>query len=103
NELCDRVAILDRGRLVACETPAALCARLEQAPTFHLVTSTLDAAHANAISGVTGVRRLASEATGRRTYVEVVLHREDAIGAVLATLSALRVDLIELRRRITTL
>lgn len=32
NELCDRVAILDGGRLVACDTPAALAEEWHVAP-----------------------------------------------------------------------
>jgi ABC-2 type transport system ATP-binding protein len=36
DELCDRVAIIDRGRLLACDTPAALKRRVQRYPVFEM-------------------------------------------------------------------
>jgi ABC-2 type transport system ATP-binding protein len=56
DRLCDRVAIVDRGRLLACDTPAALKAR---APGGTLVVLTLDGDAA----GVLGAARAAPGVT----------------------------------------
>lgn len=56
DQLCDRIAIVDRGRLLACDTPTALKAR---APGGTLIEVTLDgdasaaATAAEAVDGVT--------------------------------------------------
>ncbi len=56
DQLCDRIAIVDRGRLLACDTPEALKAR---APGGTLIEVTLDgvatdvAAAARAVPGIT--------------------------------------------------
>ena len=42
DELCDRVAIINGGRVLACDTPAALKRRLQREPIFHLETTPLD-------------------------------------------------------------
>ena len=34
DELCDRVAIINAGRVLACDTPAALKRRLQREPIF---------------------------------------------------------------------
>ena len=41
DELCDRVAIINGGRVLACDTPAALKRRLQREPIFHLETTPL--------------------------------------------------------------
>jgi ABC-2 type transport system ATP-binding protein len=42
-EVCDRVAIIDRGRIIACDTPSALKSSLK-GDTIHLKTEDDDAA-----------------------------------------------------------
>src|SRR5512143_4143477 len=41
DELCDRVAIINAGRVLACDTPAALKRRLQREALFHLDVSPL--------------------------------------------------------------
>ena len=36
DELCDRVAVLDRGRVLACDTPAALKRQVQRYPVFEI-------------------------------------------------------------------
>src|SRR5262249_5058990 len=40
--LCDRVAIINSGRVLACDTPAALKERLQRDRVYHLETPELD-------------------------------------------------------------
>ena len=51
DQLCDRIAIVDRGRLLACDTPEALKAR---APGGTLIEVTLDGAADGAADGGPG-------------------------------------------------
>ena len=70
DRLCERVAILDRGRLLALDTPANLKAR---APGGTLVEITLDAdasAAAAAAGGVPGVLKAEAQGQLLRAYAE---------------------------------
>ncbi len=42
DELCDRVAIINKGRVLACDTPSALKQRLQKDVTFEIETSPLN-------------------------------------------------------------
>jgi len=70
DRLCGRLAIIDRGRLLALDTPAALKAR---APGGTLLELTLDAerpALADAARGLPGVLRVESAGLTLRVYAE---------------------------------
>jgi ABC-2 type transport system ATP-binding protein len=77
--LCDRVAIVDHGRIIACDTPAALVARAK-APTRVVCTTAraLDATRLGALPGVTGVEgagTVARLATSRVNHTVIDLMR----------------------------
>lgn len=104
SELCDRVVILDAGRVLACESPEVLRQRLDCEPTFHLETTGIGAEDATALMRVDGVRRvIRREAAGPRTIVEIVLQSDDMIAGVVAALGVLRVDFVALTKRVATL
>ncbi len=67
DRLCERVAIVDRGRLLACDTPAALKAR---APGGTLIVLSLDAAAQPVLASARGVASVARvEARGGELHV----------------------------------
>ena len=68
DQLCDRLAIVDKGKLLACDTPDHLRAR---APGGTLVELTLDGdaeAAANAARDIPGVRRVEARQAALRAY-----------------------------------
>lgn len=75
HRLCDRVAVLDRGRVVALDTPDALVAREGGGQRIRLrVSEPLDLAVLEALPGVTGVREDDGElvVSGTREALPVV-------------------------------
>jgi ABC-2 type transport system ATP-binding protein len=56
DELCDRIAIFDKGRVLACDTPAALKRRLRSEAVFHLDVAGLPAL--DGLAAAPGVARL---------------------------------------------
>jgi ABC-2 type transport system ATP-binding protein len=88
-ELCDRVAILDRGRVVALDTPTALIDRSgsEQRMRFRPL-SPLPAGLIEAVPGVTGV-----ELSGSQAIVTGTGDFATGVTAALATSSVLVSDL----------
>src|SRR5688572_17813128 len=81
-ELCDRVAVIDHGRVIASDTPAALIARSSSATRIVCTTDRpLDAGALRGLDGAVGaeiegcVARLSSSAINR-TIIALVHHLE---------------------------
>jgi ABC-2 type transport system ATP-binding protein len=81
-ELCDRVAIIDRGTILACASPAELKRRMNHSSTFILDTTPFDSTSLSSIQGVKGVSAVDSEA-GKR--IRLVLEDESAISDVISS------------------
>ena len=83
--LCDRVAVMDRGRVIACDTPAALIRALGADATIRAqAAGGLDPADLASLPGVVGV-----EAEGDGTRREEVRLRSSDAQATLRGLLAL--------------
>ena len=66
DELCDRVAIINAGRVLACDTPSRLKRRLQREPIFHLETTPLGDGDVAALAALPGVRKATHQRQGRR-------------------------------------
>ncbi len=97
--LCDRVAIMDHGKVIALGTPSALIAEIiaEHLVEFSLGSGAVDEASLRALPGVSAVRE-----SGGGWQLEVAeLHR--AVPALLAELARQHLALTELRTHSATL
>jgi ABC-2 type transport system ATP-binding protein len=82
DELCDRVAVIDRGKVLACDTPAALKRRVQRYPIFELaLTSGANGYHA--LSRLPGVHTCTFAEGPTTVDVKVALEEEAAVGAVV--------------------
>ncbi|MCS7216268.1 MAG: ABC transporter ATP-binding protein [Candidatus Bipolaricaulota bacterium] len=102
DELCDRVAIIDRGRILACAAPAALKKTLQREAVFRLYLEGLADAKA-ALDGMPGVRALAQQEEDGRLRVDLILSEEEVLVSVLSRLQAKGAKLAELRKEEPTL
>ncbi len=103
DELCDRVAIINQGRVLACDTPAALKLRLQKDAIFQVETSPLNGLTAQNIEDLPEVRKAsASEYDGGAT-LELILVDEGALGAVIHVLNQKNVRITKLTKREPTL
>jgi ABC-2 type transport system ATP-binding protein len=103
DELCDRVAIINDGRVLACDRPAALKRRLQGEVIFHLETTRCDETARSALEAAPGVRRATWRDTEAGAAVELRLEDEQALGAVLAVLQGHDVRLVTVTKREPTL
>jgi ABC-2 type transport system ATP-binding protein len=101
-ELCDRVAIIDRGKILACAPPAELKKSLKQEAVFRLYLAGLSDGK-NLVEGMPGIRALAQRVEDGRLALDLILAEEEALVRVLSKLQAAGGKLVELRKEEPTL
>ncbi len=103
DELCDRVAIIDQGRIVACDSPAALKQRLRRESIFELDITYPNDLTQEALESISGVRRASISETDGGAKLALVLNEEAALAEVIHTLTAHSVQVRHLTKREPTL
>ncbi|MBP3958149.1 ABC transporter ATP-binding protein [Gemmata sp. G18] len=85
DELCDRLAIIDRGKVLACDTPANLKRQVQKYPIYEL---SLAPGHQGwgEVSKLPGVHQATTTTTPTTVELKVSLIEEPAIGAVVQAL-----------------
>ena len=101
-ELCDRVAIIDRGKILACAPPAELKKSLKQETVFRLYLAGLSDGK-DLVEGMPGIRALAQRVEDGRLALDLILAEEEALVRVLSKLQAAGGKLVELRKEEPTL
>jgi ABC-2 type transport system ATP-binding protein len=103
DELCDRVAIINAGRVLACDTPARLKRTLQREPIFHLETTALNDDDVRALAALPGVRKATHHLRDASSSVELILQEERVLGPVIGVLESRQIGLITLTKREPTL
>jgi len=83
DELCDRVAIIDQGKVIACDTPSNLKRLLRQEAVFHIEVN-LSMENLDRFSGIKGVKNFAYEHKHHvgKTELKFILESDAAISQV---------------------
>ncbi len=110
DELCDRIAVIDKGRIIACDTPQALKRQLHRESVFELrVAGHASATYTAQIRQIAGVRELTTsprDGDGSLmpvTDLNLILDEESAIGPIISTLSSSGASILNLSKREPTL
>lgn len=103
DELCDRVAIINAGKVLACDSPNVLKKRLQQDAIFHLDVSPLKNGALNAFNALPGVRQATHLAQDGNSQLELILTEDNALGSVMNTLTAQGAHILNLQKREPTL
>ncbi len=106
DELCERIAIVDHGRILAIGTPAELKKRVQRESIFRLEVDHLDGG-TGALARLPGVVSAAlaaeSDTEAQRVAVNLVLEEDGALGAVVTALGGLGSQILALRKSEPTL
>ena len=105
DELCDRIAIVDSGRVLACDTPTNLKRLLKQQPVFSITAGGMLDSHVPILRGAPGVTAMTSQYDPETSHYDLqfILADDSALTEVLSTLSAAGGTLVGLQKTEPTL
>jgi ABC-2 type transport system ATP-binding protein len=103
DELCDRVAIINKGQLLACDTPNKLKQDLQREAIFRLEVSPLNGMGTASFEQLSGVKRVKHTAKDGFSILELALDEEGVLGSVVNTMTSNAIDIINLQKREPTL
>ncbi|MBT0160130.1 ABC transporter ATP-binding protein [Candidatus Bathyarchaeota archaeon A05DMB-2] len=105
-QICDRVAIMNRGRLVALDTPDAVRDMIKKAELVDIVVGNITEAQVNAIKGLEGVVNIVfdmeDKVMGQR-HLQLQLESLDSLRLVFDYLFKQKIRLVNFRREEPTL
>src|SRR3990172_7296239 len=103
DELCDRVAIINSGRVLACDTPANLKRQLQRDVIYRLEVSPLNGLGHEAFEQLKGVNKALHQAEDGFSVLELMLAEDDALGSVVNMLTSKDIHILNLQKREPTL
>lgn len=102
-ELCDRVAIINKGRVLACDTPAALKRSLQRDALFEIETSPLNGLSISRLEALPEVRKVTMHFAESGPRLSLTLVTEAALAGVIHVLTENHVRILRLTKREPTL
>lgn len=103
DELCDRVAIINKGKVLACDTPTALKRALRRESFFRLEVTPLNGTGGERMRAIPGVRHYLEQEVEGGAELTFILEDEDVLASVINQLSENEVHLRNLEKREPTL
>jgi ABC-2 type transport system ATP-binding protein len=105
DEMCNRLAIIDRGKLLAVDTPEELKRRLQREAIYNLKVAPLGPrpSREGMVEAVRGVRQATVAEHNGHTELQIILEADEVLADVLAHLTKRGSSLISLEKREPTL
>lgn len=103
DELCDRVAIINQGQVLACDTPANLKRTLQQGAVFRVEVSSLNGHPVKKFEDLPGVRNVTQNHQDGSTVLEFILAEEPVLSTVFNALTETGARILNLQKREPTL
>jgi ABC-2 type transport system ATP-binding protein len=102
-ELCDRVAIINKGRVLACDSPANLKHNLQRDAIFEIETSPLNGLSPSVLAEQAEVKKATLTEIEGGAKLELILVEESALASVINILTQKHVKVLRLTKREPTL
>ncbi len=103
DELCDRVAIINHGQVLACDTPTALKQQLQKNAIFIIEVETANGLNMKALKNIRGVSSVTKTDIEKGLSLEFILAEEAVLTEVIAELAKQGSRLMNLQKRMPTL
>lgn len=102
-ELCDRVAIINKGRVLACDTPANLKRDLQRDAIFEIETSPLNGLSNTMLADQPEVRKAVFSEIEGGAKLELILKEESGLASVINLITQKNLKILRLSKREPTL
>jgi ABC-2 type transport system ATP-binding protein len=103
DELCDRVAIINQGRVLACDTPTHLKHQLQKEAIFRLQVSPLNGLGIEVFQRLPGVNKVTHSPQDGSALLQFILAEEQVLASVVSTLTAHNIRILNLQKSEPTL
>jgi ABC-2 type transport system ATP-binding protein len=103
DELCDRVAIINEGRVLACDKPSVLKQGLQKEALFEIETSPLNGFSVATLEAQPGVSKATCQERDGGATLNFNLKEEAVLAVVINTLSSANVNIMKLSKHEPTL
>jgi ABC-2 type transport system ATP-binding protein len=103
DELCNRVAIINKGKVLACDTPAALKRALRKEALFTIEVTSAEPFTVDALRNLPGVNRVDLFAEDGFSRLDFVLKDESVLSAVIDAFNPMKLRIKNLQKREATL
>jgi ABC-2 type transport system ATP-binding protein len=103
DELCDRAAIINQGKVLACDTPANLKHTLQRDAIFRLEVSPMNGLGMDVFETMPGVKQVVHHAKDGGSLLEFILEEEPVLGSVVTALTSENIRILNLQKREPTL
>ena len=97
-ELCDRVAIINQGKVLACDSPVTLKKRLQEDVLFEIKTSRLNGLTPDSLEALPEVHTASLCELEDGALLKLALVEESALGPVINTLSEKNIAILNLKK-----
>lgn len=99
DELCDRVAIINEGRVMACDAPSNLKRNLQQQAIFRLEVSPFNGhLTSDKFATLPGVCNVVHQPQDGFDLLDIILEEEEALTGVVNTLNSANIRLLNLQK-----
>jgi ABC-2 type transport system ATP-binding protein len=105
-QMCDRVAIMHKGRLIALDTPDALKGMAKKGEVLDVVVKNISEAQVNGVRGVDGVASLAADvqdAVLGQTHLRLRLENVDALPGIFDFFFKEKIKIVNFKQEEPTL
>jgi ABC-2 type transport system ATP-binding protein len=99
DELCDRVAIINKGKVLACDTPSRLKQSLQHEAIFRIRLDCPTSLGVDFFSVIPGVKKTSIKRTNGEATLDLVLEEDAALAGVFAALTSQQGKVLSLEKR----
>jgi ABC-2 type transport system ATP-binding protein len=99
DELCDRVAIINQGRVLACDSPTNLKKHLQSDAIFRLEVTPLNGFKVDQLENLPGVHKITHLLLDGVSQLEITLAQDDALAQVVNQMTNNNIHIINLQKR----
>jgi ABC-2 type transport system ATP-binding protein len=103
DELCDRVAIINKGKVLACDSPSALKQRLQRDALFEINVATLNQLTAADLEKLSGVKKVTRSESDKAVTLKFMLAEESALASVINAFTQANIKVMNLTKHEPTL